>query len=202
MRTHLSIVLSCLLVGCVSGRNVMPTSAEHPTANLQPTVKVTIASEVPRELDVSFHAVWMADVKIPGCSYYENAYLRFEGARFPYSLTLPLHAERRDGRLVVPVVLDQYLPGRCNWQLGIIRMLVADSKSEPQAMDIYYSTHRATSSSNADVWCRKAKRFGDAREQVFCSFSDVTTRGKIITPSSLALGRDVPTAHMRVHYLQ
>jgi hypothetical protein len=81
-------------------------------------------------------------------------------------------------------------------------MFVSDRTAPAEKIDVYYSTHRASSSSNADVWCRKARRPGDKEDRVFCSFYNPALRGKVKSPTSLALGADLLSAEFRVHYGQ
>lgn len=192
----------CLLSACSGGGNVRPGDPDYPVPNPKSQASARIQLSLPPELEVSLAALWSADYKNSACRYYENGLLRFEGAPFPFRLVQTLPVLRDGEQLSVPVVLDQYAPGRCDWKLTSIKMWVSDRKTPPQEVDIYTINHQASSSSKAHLWCRKARRVGDAEDRVFCGYYNTALPPGIRqdSPSSLALGPDQRAAELIVHF--
>lgn len=191
MRPLIKLSILLLLCGCSGvSRNVIPGDSDYPVENRNPRAISIISGTVPTELNVSFVAYYGANEDRERlCAYYENGYLRFEGAPRWFSITEPLVATQRDGRYSFSVVSDRYLPGRCNWALRGIRMHVAGGVSVP--IWIFNSRGDATTGRRMDMWCKKS-RYSKMQDQpaIECSYFNEQFRDKLVQPSSLAIGQE------------
>jgi hypothetical protein len=190
----LTLVMLCFVCGCSGGnRNVIRGDADYPVENPDPKVVSVISGIMPTDLNVAFTAYYGANEdKERSCAYYENGYLRFEGAPRWYSVSEPLSVTLNNGRFSISVVSDRYLPGRCNWALRGIQMFVAGTAEEPFPTWIFYDRGKgAVGAKHMDMWCKKSKTWkvrGDSA--IECSYFKEELRGKVSQPSSLAISSD------------
>lgn len=183
----LALASLCILCGC-AGRNIAKGDGDYPVENINPRSISTISGKVPEDLDVSFKAVWKASDN-ESCTYDVAG----GNARIYYSVLTPLSDHRNGDRFSVPVAVDHYLPGRCNWLLSVVQLFVARGNGYPSQVDIYYFDHERTAARKINVWCKKSKSpNGDGKDWGRCSTSKAGAPRGVFQPTSLLIRKYDP----------
>lgn len=187
-------VLMAMLSGC-GGRNVVKGDADYPRENPTPRRLVTISGAVPPELDISFKGAWKATAN-ESCSYVVGA-----SAPIYYSQMTDLEFSRNGGRFTLPVPIDKYISGRCNWTLSIIELIVSRENGYPSKVGIHLN-HARTSAKKMDVWCTKSKSAGgNEKNWGRCLNFKLGGRQQPPPPTSLSISEyDLSPAELNIHY--
>jgi hypothetical protein len=190
-----------LLLSACAGPNVRQGSAAYPVENPAPQRVVTVSGTVPPELAVSFEALWKPESRDPSCAYHANAFLKFEGVSSTFSVRLPLAAQRDGERITLPVAVDHYLPGACEWGLRLIEMTVLHRDGLSAKVDIFnpYSVGRAAKT--LDVWCAQEKSpRSSSKDRLACAKYRPGPLARSDQAVRLSLEGDPTSAVFHVHW--
>ncbi len=171
-------LLVIALAGCAGNKNITSNSANYPKQNSSPSQVIKISGTIPAGMEVGFEATWAASEKSNNCKYYENKYLRFEGAPTVFHIVEPLKVARDKNNYQTEVIVDRFLPGVCNWRLEHVMYVVSRGTQEPDKWWIIrqpdgYEDERG----NVTIWCKQG---GSKTEKVVsgCSYWNESLRGK------------------------
>ncbi len=186
------------MLSACAGRNVATGDTDYPQQNPTPAHLVTIAGAVPKELDISFKAVWSATNE--SCQYDVSG----GAAKIYYSMRTDLEFSRSGSRFTLPVPIDKYVPGRCAWTLSVIQLFVTHGVGYPSQVDVYYSNHDRTSARSMDIWCSKSRGVSaNGKDWGRCSKSKPGQRQHQPVPSSLIVRKyDRSPLELNIHYVE
>jgi len=204
MNQLLNLTMLSLLCACSGGnRNVVRGDADYPMENPNSKVVSVISGTMPTELNVTFTAYYGANEdRERSCAYYENGYLRFEGAPSWYSVSEPLSVNLNNGRFSFSVASDRYLPGRCNWALRGIQMFVVGTSEKPFPTWIFVGREKGTEGAkHMDMWCKNSMVWKvKTAPAIECSYFKEELRGKVSQPSSLAINSGSGQFVLDIHF--
>ena len=178
----LNTIVGCILVtgltGCAGSKNVTLHGADYPTQQASPKQIVKITGSIPKEMDIAFEAVWAAGKTDANCLYYENNYLRFEGASIAFHVTEPLKVIRDNETYRTEVVADRFLPGECNWRLDRVTYKILRGDRElTKSWIIRQPGGKKEENGRVTVWC--TKDISLPMKSIFlCSYWNEALRGK------------------------
>jgi hypothetical protein len=138
-----------------SPSEVRPGERDYPERNPHPKHQFLLTAVVPPSLSMRFTAVYRASATAGDTQSSGTSCQREVG----FAVMAPLHlpepirlSPSGDRRSSATIVLDQYLPGRCDWMFSTIGYFI-ENLQPTGAPVIVYNEQSTDTDYHLDVWC-------------------------------------------------